>query len=85
MARQEDKTTNQQTTELFYSPPVPRQASRPALLLTVPPAPLEASRSPLDATAAQAAQAETPQRTETAQREDTTTNQWTTDVFSSRH
>ena len=44
-ARREDKPTNQQTTDLFSmrhllnSPPVQRQASHPALLLTAPPAP----------------------------------------------
>ena len=44
-ARREDKTTNQQTTDLISmrhllnSAPVQRQASRPALLLTAPPAP----------------------------------------------
>ena len=45
MARREDTPTNQQTTDLFSmrhlpnSPPVQRQASRPAQLLTAPPAP----------------------------------------------
>ena len=45
----------------------------------------EAPRSPLDATAAQAAQAETPQRTQKARREEKPTNQQTTDSFSMRH
>ena len=43
----------------------------------------EAPRSLLDAIAAQAAQAETPQRTQTARREDKTTNQQTTDFANS--
>ena len=43
----------------------------------------EAPRSPLDATAAHAAQAETPQRTQMALREDRTTNQQTTDLLNS--
>ena len=43
----------------------------------------EAPRSPLDATTAQAAQAETPQRTQTARREDKTTSQQTTDLLNS--
>ena len=44
-ARREDKPTNHETTALIsmrhlrHSPPVQRQASRPALLLTAPPAP----------------------------------------------
>ena len=42
----------------------------------------QAPRSPLDATAAHAAQAETPQSTQTARREDKPTNQQTTDLFS---
>ena len=45
----------------------------------------EAPRSPLDATAAHTAQAETPQRTQKARREDKPTNQQTTDLFSMRH
>ena len=44
----------------------------------------EAPRSPLDATAAQPAQAETPQRTSKARREDNPTNQQITDLFSIR-
>ena len=43
----------------------------------------EAPRSPLDATVAQAAQAETTQRTQTARREDKTTNQQTMDLLNS--
>ena len=38
-ARREDNTTNLQDTDFANSPPVQRQASRPALLLTAPPAP----------------------------------------------
>ena len=45
----------------------------------------EAPRSPLDATAAQAAQAETPQKTQTARREDKPTNHQTTALISMRH
>ena len=45
----------------------------------------EAPRSPLDATAAQAAQAETSQRTQTARREDKPTNHQTTALISMRH
>ena len=44
-----------------------------------------APRYPFDATAAQGAQAETPQKTEKARREDKPTNQQTTDLFTMRH
>ena len=45
----------------------------------------EAPRSPLDATAAQAAQVETPQSTQKARREDKPTNRQTTDLISVHH
>ena len=62
----------------------PRALARKAQLSGNILAHFEAPRSPLDATAAQAAQAETPQETQNARREDKPTNQQTTDLISMR-